>query len=102
MPTEAALVTLVSLVDKFKDDANFKLALYWFIQASRFNRYSASGTTTLEYILRDVQESASLKEAVAKMLTRFPHTTAFQQEDFLRDYTDGRFGRFLLLSARIS
>lgn len=96
MPTEAALVTIISLIDKFKDDANFKLALYWFIQASRFNRYSASGTTTLEEDLRDIQESGSLKEAVEKMLKRFPYTTPFQQEDFLRDYTDGRFGRFML------
>ncbi len=96
MPTEAALVTMISLIEKFKDDANFKLALYWFIQASRFNRYSASGTTTLEEDLRDVQESGSLKEAVEKMLKRFPHDTPFQPEDFLRDYTDGRFGRFLL------
>jgi hypothetical protein len=40
VPTEAALVTMVSLVDKFKDDADFRMALYWFLQASRFGRYS--------------------------------------------------------------
>lgn len=30
MPTEAALVTMISLVDRFQDDANFNAALYWF------------------------------------------------------------------------
>lgn len=30
MPTEAALVTMVSIIDKFHDDAQFNIALYWF------------------------------------------------------------------------
>ena len=41
MPTEAALVTMVSLIDKFHDDVRFDIALYWFLQASRFARYSS-------------------------------------------------------------
>ena len=60
MPTQAALVTLVSLVEKFNDSANFRFALYWFLQASRFGRYSGSGTTSLEEDLRDVHEAGSL------------------------------------------
>ena len=47
MPTQAALVTMVSLVDKFEDSASFRYALYWFLQASRFGRYSGSGATSL-------------------------------------------------------
>lgn len=58
MPTQAALVTLVSLIEKFNDNAGFGQALYWFLQASRFGRYSGSGTTSLEEDLRDVHESA--------------------------------------------
>lgn len=96
MPTEAALVTTVSLVDKFHDDANFDKALYWFLQASRFSRYSGSGTTSLDEDLRDVQAATSLSDAIEKLLKRFRHEDPVEAEDFLRDYGDSRFGRFLL------
>jgi hypothetical protein len=96
MPTEAALVTMVSLVDKFEDDAQFGIALYWFLQASRLARYSGSGTTSLDEDLRDIQSSSSLGEAIQKLLRRFRHEEPIEPEDFLRDYGDSRFGRFLL------
>jgi hypothetical protein len=96
MPTEAALVTMIGLVDKFKDDSDFHLALYWFLQASRFGRYSGSGTTSLNEDLRDLHEASSLPDAVAKLLRRFRHEDPIDAEDFLRDYGDSRFGRFLL------
>lgn len=96
MPTQAALVTLVSLVEKFNDSANFRFALYWFLQASRFGRYSGSGTTSLEEDLRDVHEAGSLLAAVKGLLQRFAHDEPLRVDDFLRDYGDSRFGRFLL------
>jgi len=96
MPTEAALVTMISLVDKFNDDANFSLALHWFLQASRFGRYSGSGATSLEEDLRDLNESGSLRQATDKLLRRFPYETPLMAEDFVRDYSDSRFGRFIL------
>jgi hypothetical protein len=96
MPTEAALVTMVSLVDKFEDDSQFGIALYWFLQASRLARYSGSGTTSLDEDLRDIQSSSSLREAIQKLLRRFRHEEPIEPEDFLRDYGDSRFGRFLL------
>jgi len=96
MPTEAALVTMVNLVDKFKDDPDFGLALYWFLQASRFGRYSGSSTTSLNEDLRDVHEAGTLREAVDKLLRRFRHEDPIEPEDFMRDYGDSRFGRFLL------
>ena len=96
MPTEAALVTMVSLIDKFHDDAQFNLALYWFLQASRFARYSGSGTTSLDEDLRDLHASSSLHEAIDKLLRRFRHEEALSADDFLRDYGDSRFGRFML------
>jgi hypothetical protein len=95
MPTETALVTMVALIDKFPDEP-FNLALYWFLQAARFRRYSGSSTTSLEEDLRDIQESDSLTASVEKMLRRFEHDRALEPEDFLRDYSDSRFGRFLL------
>ena len=96
MPTEAALVPMVSLVDKFHDDPNFRLTMYWFIQASRFGRYSGSGTTSLDEDLADIGSSSSLQDAIHKLLLRFRHDDPITAEEFLRDYGDSRFGRFLL------
>lgn len=96
MPTEAALVTMVSLIDKFQDDSHFPLALYWFLQASRFGRYSGSSTTSLNEDLRDIHEATSLSDAVQKLLRRFRHDDPMEADDFLRDYSDTRFGRLLL------
>jgi hypothetical protein len=87
---------MVSLIDRFNDDADFGLALYWFLQASRFGRYSGSGTTSLEEDLRDIQEADSLIDAIRRLLRRFAHDTPMEADDFLRDYSDSRFGRFIL------
>ncbi len=96
MPTQAALVTMVSLIEKFGDGPDFRSTLYWFLQASRFGRYSGSGTTSLEEDLRDVNEANSLPNAIDRLLRRFEHPKALTVDDFLRDYADGRFGRFFL------
>ena len=96
MPTQAALVTLVGLIEKFNDSVNFRFALYWFLQASRFGRYSGSGTTSLEEDLRDVDEAGSLLAAVKRLLRQFAHDEPLTVDDFLRDHGDSRFGRFLL------
>jgi hypothetical protein len=96
MPTEAALVTMVSIVDKFQDDARFDHAFYWFLQASRFARYSGSSTTSLDEDLRDIQGGSTLTDAIQKLLRRFRHEDPIEVDDFLRDYSDSRFGRLLL------
>jgi hypothetical protein len=96
MPTHTALVTLLTLVEKFDDSSNFRLALYWFLQASRFARYSGSSATSLDEDLRDVHEAGSLAEAVSRLLRRFPEDQPLTADDFLRDYGDSRFGRFFL------
>ena len=96
MPTQAALVTMISLLDKFDDSSDFRFALYWFLQASRFGRYSGSGATSLEEDLRDISESATLTEAVQKLLKRFSYADPITKEDFMKDQGDSRFGRFLL------
>lgn len=95
MPTEAALVTIVALVEKFPT-APFEVFLYWFLQASRFRRYSGSGTSSLDEDLRDISEANEPNDALDRLLKRFPFETPLEAEDFLRDYTDSRFGRFLL------
>lgn len=95
MPTEAALVTLLALIEKMPEE-RFQPMLYWFLEASRFGRYSGSGTTSLEEDLRDVAEATSLSDALERLLRRFDHSRPLETEDFLRDYVDTRFGRFLL------
>jgi hypothetical protein len=96
MPTQAALVTLVALQDKFQEEASFDLPFYWFLQASRFGRYSTSGTTALDEDLRAIGESTTLRDAIVRLLDRFEHTRTTEAEDFMLDYSDSRFGRFLL------
>jgi len=96
LPTQAALVTLVALTSRFDTEDRFQSAFYWFVQASRFGRYSGSGTTSLDEDLKDVWGSGTLTEAVEKLLRRLPVNQAVSAEDFQRDYTDGRFWRFFL------
>jgi hypothetical protein len=96
MPTQAALVTMVALIDKFNDDSKFSKSLYWFLQASRFSRYSGSGTTSLDEDLKDIYDSTSFDDAIDKLLKRFRHEEKIEAEEFLRDYSDTRFGRFIL------
>lgn len=96
MPTQAALVTLIALQDKFQDEASFDLPFYWFLQASRFGRYSTSGSTALDEDLRAIGESTTLRDAVVRLLDRFEHTRSIEIDDFMADYGDSRFGRFLL------
>jgi hypothetical protein len=96
MPTEAALVPMISLIDRFEDDVRFDSALYWFLQASRFARYSTSSATSLDEDLRDIQAATSLSDAVSKLLRRVRHEDPVETDDFLRDYGDSRFGRFIL------
>ena len=96
MPTQAALVTMLALIDNFKDNEQFSKSLYWFLQASRFSRYSGSGTTSLDEDLKDIYSSSTFIEAIGKLLKRFRHDEPITQEDYLKDYSDNRFGRFLL------
>lgn len=96
LPTEAALVTMISLMNKFKDSTQYNLALYWFLQASRFGRYSGSSFSSLDEDLRDIQESETLHEAIQELMLRVRNEDPMTPEDFLRDYGDSRFGRFML------
>ncbi len=96
LPTQAALVTLVTVLNRFPEEGGFDSVFYWFVQASRFGRYSGSGATALEEDLKEVAAAANLMEAVAGLLKRLPTNQPIESEDFKRDYTDGKFWRFLL------
>jgi hypothetical protein len=95
MPTGNALVTTIALVDKFPDD-DFRPILFWFLQASRFGRYSGSSTTSMEEDLRDVDEACTQHDALERLLRRIRYVPPLSAEDFLRDYGDSRFGRLML------
>lgn len=95
LPADNALVPLVSLMDKYPDQ-QFDRVFYWFLQASRFGRYSASGTTSMEEDLREIEDSSSITDALERLLRRIAYLPPLSKDDFLRDYADARFGRLLL------
>lgn len=95
IPSGNALVTLTALADRFPEES-FDQIFFWFVQASRFARYSASSTTSMEEDLKDVAESSSLKDALERLLARIRYLPTVTADDFMRDYGDSRFGRMLL------
>lgn len=96
LPTQAALVTLVALLDCFPEEGGFDSAFYWFVQASRFGRYSGSSATSLEEDLKEIAIAPNLIEAVAGLSKHLLASQPIDVEEFKRDYSDGKFWRFLL------
>jgi hypothetical protein len=96
LPTQAALVTLIALLDCFPEEGGFDSAFYWFVQASRFGRYSGSSATSLEEDLKEVANAPNLIEAVVGLSKHLLVSQPIDAEEFKRDYTDGKFWRFLL------
>lgn len=95
LPSDNVLVPTVALLDKFPE-ADFRLIFYWMLQALRLGRYSGSSNTALDEDLRDISNAETLKEALTGMLARLRYVPAMEPKDFLRDYSDSRFGRLLL------
>jgi hypothetical protein len=95
LPADNALVPLIALLDKFPDN-DFSRIFYWFLQASRFSRYSSSSTSSMEEDLREIAESVTLAKALERLLNRIRYIPALMADDFMRDYGDTRFGRLLL------
>ncbi len=95
MPTENALVVLMALIDKFPD-ASFEPMLYWFLQASRFQRYSGSSATTLEEDLRHINTATTVETALLGLLSEFDYKKLLDRAFFYQSYISSRFGRFLL------
>jgi hypothetical protein len=95
LPADNALVTLVALLDKFPNGP-FLPVLYWFLQASRFGRYSSASTTSIEEDLREIEAATNQIEALRSLLDRIRYPSRLTSEDFMRDYGETRFGRLLL------
>jgi hypothetical protein len=94
-PADNAFVSLVSILDKFPH-AEFAPVLYWFLQASRFGRYSSSSTSSMEEDLKEISDSSTVPECVERLLARIRYVPPLEAKDFTRDYADARFGRLML------
>lgn len=95
LPSNAVLVTLSALFDKFPAVERNRTG-YWLFQALRYGRYSGSGTSSLEEDLRDIEQASNGTDAVAALLRRIRAIEPITKDEFLRDYGDNRFGRLLL------
>lgn len=95
LPSDNALVTLTALLDRFPQEA-FDPIFYWFVQASRFGRYSTSSTSSMEEDLKEVADATSLKDALERLLGRIRYLPKVTADDFMRDFGDSRSGRLLL------
>lgn len=95
LPSDNALVTLTALADKFPEEP-FDPIFYWFVQASRFGRYSTSSTSSMEEDLKEVAEAKSLKDALERLLARIRYLPKVTADDSMRDYGDSRSGRLIL------
>jgi len=94
-PADNALVSIIALLDKFPE-GDFSGVFYWFLQASRFGRYSSSSTSSMEEDLKEIADSATMDEALERLLARIRYLPPLAADDFMRDYGDTRFGRLLL------
>ncbi|MBS0525162.1 MAG: DUF262 domain-containing protein [Proteobacteria bacterium] len=95
LPSDAVFITAVALFDKFQQ-VNKSLAFEWLLQALRYGRYSASAATSLDEDLKEIETATTAQEALEGMRGRIRAIEPFVADDFLRDYSDARFGRLLL------
>jgi hypothetical protein len=95
LPADNVLVSLTALLDKFPEE-DFSRIFYWFLQASRFGRYTSSSTSSMEEDLREIAEAPTLVEALERLIARIRYVPSLTSDDFMRDYGDTRFGRLLL------
>jgi len=95
MPSDAVLVPASALFDRFPDADRGK-AFEWMLQALRYGRYSGSAVTSLDEDLREIEAAPSAEEAIGRMRKRIRAVEPISLEEFMRDYSDARFGRLML------
>jgi hypothetical protein len=95
LPADNVLVSTVALLDKFPQ-SEFGKIFYWLLQALRLGRYSGSSNSALDEDLREIGNASTLEDALTAMLARLRYVPPMEAKDFLRDYSDSRFGRLLL------
>jgi len=95
MPSDAVLVPASALFDRFPDADRGK-AFEWMLQALRYGRYSGSAVTSLDEDLREIEAAPSAEEAIGGIRKRIRAVEPISLEEFMRDYSDARFGRLML------
>jgi hypothetical protein len=95
LPADNVLVPSIALLDKFPN-CEFNQIFYWMLQALRLGRYSGSSNSALDEDLREITNASNVTEAVNAMLARLRYVPPLDARDFMRDYSDSRFGRLLL------
>jgi hypothetical protein len=95
LPSDAVFVPSAALFDRFPH-VNRDRAFEWMLQALRYGRYSGSAASSLDEDLREIKDASGPDEALDKMRKRIRAIETFSTEEFLRDYSDARFGRLLL------
>lgn len=95
LPSDAVFIPIAALFAKF-DDVVARDLFHWMMQALRYGRYSGSSTSSLDEDLREIEAASTAGQAIEKMLGRIRAIEPIAKEEFLRDYSDTRFGRLLL------
>jgi hypothetical protein len=95
LPSDAVFVPATALFDRFPH-ANRERSLEWMLQAQRYGRYRGSASSSLDEDLREIESANDPDEAIDRMRKRIRAIEPLSAEDFLRDYSDARFGRLLL------
>jgi hypothetical protein len=95
LPSDAVFVSASALFERFPD-ADRGRAFEWMLQALRYGRYSGSAASSLDEDLREIENASEPDEAIDKMRKRIRAIEPLSAEEFLRDYSDARFGRLLL------
>lgn len=95
LPADNVLVSSVAILDKFPS-AHFGQVFYWLLQALRFGRYSGASNTALDEDLKEIGNASFPQNALSGMLSRLRYVPPLESKDFLRDYSESRFGRLVL------
>ena len=95
LPSDAVFIPIAALFAKFDEVVAWDL-FHWMMQALRYGRYSGSSTSSLDEDLREIEAASTASQAIEKMLGRIRAIEPIAKEEFLRDYSDTRFGRLLL------
>lgn len=95
LPSQTALVPAVALFSKFPDTP-YGQAFEWLLQALRYGRFSSASHTAVEEDLREIDKANSPSDALTAMRARIRAIEQFDPSFFIRDYSEGKFGRLLL------
>jgi hypothetical protein len=95
LPSDAVFIPASALFERFPD-ASRRKAFEWMLQALRYGGYSGSATSSLDEDLREIETASGPDEAIEKMRRRIRAIEDIAAEEFMRDYSDARFGRLLL------